>query len=72
MTDQLQAAADRGELVRTRKVNQEFVQAIAERRWVILQVVEIAKARPISPKEFRELCEYIFEFTSVPVPAPEK
>ena len=65
MTDELQAAADRGELQRTRqKINQELVQAIAERRWAVLQVVEIAKAQNISPKEFGELCDYILQFTT--------
>ena len=67
MTDEIQAAADRGELTRGRqKTNQQFLQAVAatERRWIVLQVVEVAKANPMSPDNFRELCNFILEFTA--------
>ena len=71
MTDEIQAAADRGELVRGRqKTNQQFLQAVAatERRWIVMQVVEIAKTQPMTPAEFRELCEFVLAFCA---PAPE-
>jgi hypothetical protein len=65
--DELQAAADRGELRRDRaQANQQFLQAVAatERRWIVLQVVEVAKANPMSPDDFRDLCNFILEFTA--------
>jgi hypothetical protein len=71
MTDEIQAAADRGELVRGRqKTNQQFLQAVAatERRWIVMQVVEIAKTQPMTPAEFKELCEFVLAFCA---PAPE-
>jgi len=71
MTDEIQAAADRGELTRGRqKTNQQFLQAVAatERRWIVMQVVEIAKTQPMTPAEFRELCEFVLAFCA---PAPE-
>ena len=71
MTDEIQAAADRGELVRGRqKTNQQFLQAVAatERRWIVMQVVEIAKTQPMTPAEFKELCEFVLVFCA---PAPE-
>ena len=71
MTDEIQAAADRGELTRGRqKTNQQFLQAVAatERRWIVMQVVEIAKTQPMTPSEFRELCEFVLAFCA---PAPE-
>jgi len=74
MTDQdeLQAAADRGDLQRAKqKTNQQFLAAVAatERRWIVLQVVEIAKAQPMSAQEFRDLCRFILEFTAPGVPS---
>ena len=71
MTDEIQAAADRGELTRGRqKTNQQFLQAVAatERRWIVMQVCEIAKTQPMTPSEFRELCEFVLAFCA---PAPE-
>ena len=71
MTDEIQAAADRGELTRGRqKTNQQFLQAVAatERRWIVMQVVEIAKTQPMTPAEFKELCEFVLAFCA---PAPE-
>ena len=71
MTDEIQAAADRGELTRGRqKTNQQFLQAVAatERRWIVMQVVEIAKTQPMTPAEFKELCEFVLAFCG---PAPE-
>ena len=71
MTDEIQAAADRGELTRGRqKTNQQFLQAVAatERRWIDMQVVEIAKTQPMTPAEFKELCEFVLAFCA---PAPE-
>jgi hypothetical protein len=71
MTDEIQAAADRGELTRGRqKTNQQFLQAVAatERRWIVMQVVEIAKTQPMTPAEFKELCEFVLVFCA---PAPE-
>jgi len=72
--DELQAAADRGELRRGRlKANEQFLAAVAatERRWIVMQVVEIAKTQAMTPAEFRELCEYLLEFTTPAVPAPD-
>ena len=65
--DDLQAAADRGDLERTtrRAINEQHQQAIAslvDKRWIILQAVEIAKATPTTPDQFRELCNFIREF----------
>ena len=65
--DDLQAAADRGDLERTprRALNEQHQQAIAalvDKRWIILQAVEIAKATPTTPAQFRELCEFIQKF----------
>ena len=71
MTDEIQAAADRGELTRGRQnTNQQFLQAVAatERRWIVMQVVEIAKTQPMTPAEFKELCEFVLAFCA---PAPE-
>ena len=70
-SDELQAAADRGELQRGKqKTNQQFLQAVAatERRWIVMQVCEIAKTQPMTPAEFRELCEFVLAFCA---PAPE-
>jgi hypothetical protein len=71
--DELQAAADRGELHRAKtKTNQQFLQAVAatERRWIVMQVVEVAKVQPMTPAQFKELCEFVLVFCSG-VPAPE-
>jgi hypothetical protein len=69
--DELQAAADRGELKRSRqKTNQQFLQAVAatERRWIVMQVAEIAKAHPMSADEFKELCDFVLAFCAPAAP----
>lgn len=69
--DELQAAADRGEL-RGARTPEAYVKALAatERRWIVLQAVEIAKNSPMTPAQFKELCEFMDAFTRPP-PAPE-
>lgn len=66
----LQEAADRGDLERTTRraiteQHQQQLAALVDKRWIIIQAVEIAKTNStITPAEFRELCEFIKEFIS--------
>jgi hypothetical protein len=65
--EDLQAAADRGDLERTTRkaLNEQHQQqlvALTNRRWIVMQVVEIAKAGPMTPSQFKELCEYTRDF----------
>lgn len=68
--DELQGAADRGEL--GLKANEKIRRALqqTERRWIVMQVKEIAVAQQLSPSEFKELCEWIAQFTLPPEPSP--
>ena len=67
--DDLQAAADSGELKRANlerdyKIMQENFRQMIDKRWVVTQVVEMAKASHISmpPDDFKAMCEYIDTF----------
>lgn len=67
--EEMQAAADRGDLEHRprRALNEQHQQqlaALVDKRWVIMQAVEIAKATPTTPAQFRELCEFIQKFIS--------
>jgi len=72
--DELQAAADRGEL-RVRSNEQLRAQlAQTERRWIVMQVKEIATHQALTPDQFKDLCNFIREFTQPDPrpPAPDK
>jgi hypothetical protein len=62
--DELQAAADRGEL--RSKGNEAIRKSIeqTERRWIVMQVKEIAVHQALTPEQFKDLCEYIRQFTA--------
>lgn len=67
--EDLQQAADRGDLERTsrKQLNEQYQAQLAglvDKRWIILQAVEIAKASPMSVDDFRQLCEFIQKFIS--------
>jgi hypothetical protein len=62
--EELQAAADRGEL--RSKSNEALRKSIeaTERRWIVMQVKEIAVHQALTPEQFKDLCEYIRAFTA--------
>jgi hypothetical protein len=62
--EELQAAVDRGELQAksTTAIRRQLEQT--ERRWIVMQVKEIAVAQALSPEQFKELCVWIREFTA--------
>jgi hypothetical protein len=66
--EELQAAADRGEL--RSKSNEALRKSIeaTERRWIVMQVKEIAVHQALSPEQFKDLCEYIRSFTIAAAP----
>ena len=35
-----------------------------ERRWIVMQVKEIATHQQLTPEQFKDLCEYIRAFTT--------
>lgn len=77
MPDPVQEAADRGELAATRaKTAEQYAKALqtTERRWIVQQAVELTKAHGVTPAQFREICEFMAAFVSLPPAgsAPEK
>jgi hypothetical protein len=65
---EMQEAADRGELVGfagSEKVRRQ-VEA-NERRWIVMQVKDIAVHQQLTPEQFKDLCEYIRQFTAADV-----
>ena len=72
--EEMQAAADRGELQTRSNVQIRKQIEQTERRWIVMQVKEIAVAWDgMTAKDFKELCEFIRDFTQLaPTPAPDK
>jgi hypothetical protein len=67
--EELQAAVDRGELQArsTTAIKRQF--EATERRWIVMQVKEIAVAQGLGPEQFKDLCNYIRSFIQVEPPA---
>jgi hypothetical protein len=68
--EELQSAVDRGEL--RVKSNEQLRRAIdtTERRWIVMQVKDIAVHQALTPEQFKDLCEYIRAFTTAPAADP--
>jgi len=65
--EEMQAAADAGELAGHRAVQverdwQKVYAQLTDRRWIIGKVVEIAVTRTMSPAEFTAFCDNIARF----------
>ena len=60
----MQAAADRGELATKSNLQIRKAMEQTERRWIVMQVKEIATHQSLTPAEFKDLCEYIRLFTA--------
>lgn len=67
--EELQAAVDRGELQAKNTTQIKRALEQTERRWIVMQVKEIAVHQAMSPDQFATLCERIWLFISPP-PAP--
>ena len=62
--EELQAAADRGELATKSNLQIRKAMEQTERRWIVMQVKEIAVHQLLTPEQFKDLCEYIRQFTA--------